>query len=92
MAVSTAVAIAISIAIDYCYCSCYINEYRWGLPVPFKVPLLFAVGDAISVQQCNNPTNEQVAAVHAQFCKALVALFDKYKHTYGWSHKTLRLV
>jgi Diacylglycerol acyltransferase len=66
--------------------------YSWGLMVPFKVPLLFAVGDPIPVPQMANPPAETVRALHAQFCRAVVCLFDKNKGEYGWAHKTLELV
>ncbi|KAG5187160.1 mono-or diacylglycerol acyltransferase type 2 [Tribonema minus] len=65
---------------------------RWGLPVPFKVPLVFAVGKPIPVPKVVNPTDEQVRELHAKFCKALVSLFDHYKAEYGWARKTLELV
>ena len=66
---------------------------RWGLPVPFQVPLLYAVGEAIQVGPPNpNPSTAEVDALHRRFCEALVGLFDKHKADYGWAHKTLRLV
>ena len=69
---------------------------RWGLPVPFRTPLLYAIGaplDSHLYQGGAGEDNEaQVDVLHAQFCDALVKLFDSHKADYGWAHKTLRVV
>uniref|UniRef100_A0A7S2C4T0 Acyltransferase n=1 Tax=Octactis speculum TaxID=3111310 RepID=A0A7S2C4T0_9STRA len=66
---------------------------RWGLPIPFPVPLLYAIGDPIDVGlPSTNPSDAQVDGLHARFCDALVDLFNKHRHEYGWGHKELRLV
>ena len=69
---------------------------RWGLPVPFRTPLLYAIGaplDGHLYQGGAGEDNEaQVDVLHAQFCDALVKLFDSHKADYGWAHKTLRVV
>ncbi|CAM9689899.1 unnamed protein product [Discosporangium mesarthrocarpum] len=64
---------------------------RWGLPVPFKVPLTYAVGKAIEVEKNTAPTAAEVDAVHTAFCKGLVSLFDRHKGECGWPHKQLEL-
>lgn len=64
---------------------------RWGLPVPFKVPLTFAIGEALSVERNPAPSPEQVDALHSRFCEALTAVFDRYKGGYGWGNKVLEL-
>ncbi len=65
---------------------------RWGLPIPYRVPLLYAVGKPLRLLQADNPTPAQVEAAHAQFLEALSDLFDRYKCYYGWGNKTLRIV
>mmetsp|Transcript_7984 Transcript_7984/g.12110 ORF Transcript_7984/g.12110 Transcript_7984/m.12110 type:complete len:323 (+) Transcript_7984:166-1134(+) len=65
---------------------------RFGLPVPFKVPLLFAIGGPIEIPKISNPTDEQVKVFHQGFCDALVDLFERCKFDYGWGHKTIKLV
>eukprot|EP00904_Undaria_pinnatifida_P004885 jgi/Undpi1/1526/HiC_scaffold_11.g04916.m1 len=64
---------------------------RWGLPVPFKVPLTFAVGEALEVEKNVSPSPEQVDALHAKFCEALTDVFDRFKGEYGWGDKELEL-
>ncbi|CAM9909492.1 unnamed protein product [Scytosiphon promiscuus] len=64
---------------------------RWGLPIPFKVPLTFAIGDALEVEKNLSPSPEQVDAVHARFCEALAGVFDRWKGAYGWADKQLEL-
>ncbi|CAM9441899.1 unnamed protein product [Hapterophycus canaliculatus] len=64
---------------------------RWGLPIPFKVPLTFAVGESLEVEKNLSPSPEQVDAVHARFCEALVGVFDRWKGAYGWADKQLEL-
>lgn len=65
---------------------------RWGLPVPFKVPLLFAMGEPIRVAKVPCPTDAEVDRLHGAFCAALQRLFEKYKDFYGWHDKILRIV
>lgn len=64
---------------------------RWGLPIPFKVPLTFAVGEALLVEKNASPSPEQVDALHSQFCDALTEVFDRFKGDYGWGDKELEL-
>lgn len=65
---------------------------RWGLPIPYRVPLLYAVGKPLHLLHAENPTPGQIEVAHAEFCRALSDLFDRYKFYYGWGHKTLRIV
>jgi len=55
---------------------------RWFLPIPFRVPLRYAVGDAIIVPKLANATKEEVDQWHAKFVDATVSLYDQYKHKY----------
>jgi len=65
---------------------------RWGLPIPYRIPLLYAVGKPLHLLHVENPTPHQIEAAHSEFCRALSDLFDRYKFYYGWGHKTLRIV
>jgi hypothetical protein len=67
------------------------------LPIPYRVPLLYAVGKPLRVLHKADPTPQEVEAAHAAFCRALQDVFDAYKHYYhdgakDWGHKTLRIV
>jgi hypothetical protein len=35
---------------------------------------------------------QQVDDMHARFCDELLRLFDRHKESYGWGHKTLKLL
>lgn len=65
---------------------------RWGLPIPFRLPLLYAVGAPLMVTKIPNPTPAQVDELHRRFVVALVQLFDKYKHLYGCPNKRLSII
>lgn len=92
---------------------------RWGLPVPFQVPLLYAVGTPLDAHCADftrtvngapaaatnvsrgprvrglsgwRPSESEVSALHAEFCTALVKVFEEHKAGYGWGHKRLVLV
>lgn len=64
----------------------------WGrflLPIPYRVPILGAMGKPIPVAKVDNPTQEQIDAVHAELLEAMVRLFDEHKASYGWEKKKL---
>jgi hypothetical protein len=70
---------------------------KFLLPIPFRVPLLFAVGAPIPVQRLppgTRPTPEQVAELQGRLVAAMTALFDKYKGAYSprWANKQLIIV
>lgn len=59
---------------------------RWGIPfgvVPNKCKLVVAVGQPIHVAAVEEPTREQVEALHAQYVAALRSLFDRHKGRMG---------
>jgi len=64
---------------------------RFGLPIPFRVPVLGVCGKAIPTHhiQTEEPTMEQVADIQNKLIKDMQDLFDKYKGLYGWEDKTL---
>ncbi|KAL0833004.1 hypothetical protein ABMA28_001124 [Loxostege sticticalis] len=68
-----------------------IFQYTFGV-VPLRSPITTVVGTPMPVQKNLEPTPEQVDAVHAEFTKRLVELFDKEKANYLPNHKDVRLV
>nr|XP_014286003.1 diacylglycerol O-acyltransferase 1 [Halyomorpha halys] len=50
--------------------------------LPFKRPLYTVVGKPISVEKKENPTTEEITALHTTFTEELVNLFEKYKYNY----------
>lgn len=66
-----------------------IFQYNFGL-VPYRKPLNIVVGKPIPVPKIENPTNEEVEAMHAKYVEALVQLYDDYNPEYG--DKNVKLV
>jgi len=65
---------------------------RWGLPIPFEVPLMYAVGRAISTQQNALPSTEEVDFTHNIYKLELLNTFEAHKEAYGWQDKRLVIV
>lgn len=64
---------------------------RFGLPIPYRVPILGVMGKPIPTKQiqCEEPTMEQVSEIQAILLKEMQALFDRYKDLYGWQETDL---
>lgn len=62
---------------------------RFGLPIPYRVPILGVMGVPIPVQQKDDPSQEEIDAVHELLLQRMVELFDEHKHSYGWGDKQL---
>mmetsp|Transcript_19428 Transcript_19428/g.58667 ORF Transcript_19428/g.58667 Transcript_19428/m.58667 type:complete len:257 (+) Transcript_19428:234-1004(+) len=59
---------------------------RWGIPfspVPNRVKMIIVLGKPIEVERIEEPTSEQVEALHARYVDALADLFDRHKHRMG---------
>jgi hypothetical protein len=68
---------------------------RLGLPIPFEIPMTYALGHAIETSHWGSPKNpapEVVDFVHNTFKAGLVRAFDDHKTAYGWGDRTLKLV
>ncbi|KAK9918066.1 hypothetical protein WJX75_000903 [Coccomyxa subellipsoidea] len=66
---------------------------RWGLPLPYKHDIVSLVGTPVTVVQQDDPSQEEVDAVHARFVTAITELFDTHKHLMpGWEKKKLTIV
>ncbi|MPC29016.1 2-acylglycerol O-acyltransferase 1 [Portunus trituberculatus] len=59
-----------------------IFQYSFGI-VPFRKPIYTVVGTPIDVPQVKMPTKEQIVALHEKYVKAVVDLYNKYKHKYS---------
>lgn len=62
---------------------------RFGLPIPYRVPIVGAMGRPIPVPLKAEPTEAEVEAMHQQLLEAMVQLFDEHKAAYGWGDKKL---
>jgi hypothetical protein len=65
---------------------------KFGLPIPFQVPILFALGDAVNLTATAAPSSEEVDFVSNIFIRELERTFESNKRFYGWEHKSLRVV
>jgi 2-acylglycerol O-acyltransferase 2 len=68
---------------------------RWGLPIPHRKPLLYAVGPPIwppPVGPNGAATEETIKQVHAAFVAELERLYYKYRGVYGWANKPLQIL
>lgn len=64
---------------------------RFLLPVPWRKPVLGVMGKGIPTHhiQCEDPTPEQIETIQTILLEDMEALFDRYKHLYGWEDKKL---
>eukprot|EP00879_Flechtneria_rotunda_P005483 GHRR01005776.1.p1 GENE.GHRR01005776.1~~GHRR01005776.1.p1 ORF type:complete len:250 (+),score=65.05 GHRR01005776.1:1680-2429(+) len=67
---------------------------RWGLPfaLPWRIPLMMAVGAPILVKQTSASDPGFAAAVdeaHGKLVAATQQLYDKYKGVFGWQDRPL---
>lgn len=64
---------------------------RFGMPIPFRAPLLAVTGKAIPTHhlKCEEPTEEQLLQVQNQLIDDMQRLFEQYKGLYGWQDKKL---
>lgn len=68
-----------------------IFQYTFGL-LPLRRRITTVVGAPLEVPLVEQPDAEQIERVHAQFCVALVALFEAHKATYIEKHATTFMV
>lgn len=71
------------------------NPHCPVLPVPSRVPLMMAIGKAIPVKKVDPSDPGFAAAVeatHADVVDAVNELYNRHKHTYGWSKRPLEIV
>lgn len=66
-------------------------QYSFGL-VPRRRPLTTVVGAPIVTEKRENPTDQEVDALHQKFCDALTNLFETHKTKYLENADNLKLV
>lgn len=57
---------------------------RWGTFLPYQKPLGVVYGQPIEVRQEDEPSQEQIDSVHAEFIARTHALFTTYKAEFGY--------
>mmetsp|Transcript_29613 Transcript_29613/g.71598 ORF Transcript_29613/g.71598 Transcript_29613/m.71598 type:complete len:390 (-) Transcript_29613:1566-2735(-) len=64
---------------------------RFGLPIPYRLPVLAVMGKPIPTHQiqCEEPTQEQIDIIQTQLLDGMQDIFDRHKHLYGWENKKL---
>jgi len=64
---------------------------RWGLPIPYRVPMTLVCGQSIRLEKIAEPTNEQVEALHARVMNEVTSMFYKHREEAGpeWKDKEL---
>ena len=60
-----------------------IFQYTFGC-LPYRHPITTVIGAPIRVERCSlPPSSEQVDALHEEYCRQLIALFEAHKEKYG---------
>ncbi|KAK5984388.1 Monoacylglycerol acyltransferase [Trichostrongylus colubriformis] len=55
-----------------------IFNYSFGM-LPHRRPITTVIGAPIRAERTENPTDQEIDALHAKYCKALVDLFEQHK-------------
>lgn len=65
---------------------------RFGMLVPRRIPLLYAIGRPIEPPQIDGkPSPEQIEQTQHMFIEAVKELYDFYKSSYGWENRPLSI-
>uniref|UniRef100_A0A914YJJ8 diacylglycerol O-acyltransferase n=1 Tax=Panagrolaimus superbus TaxID=310955 RepID=A0A914YJJ8_9BILA len=59
-----------------------IFNYSFGL-LPYRTPINTVIGKPIPVKRNQNPTQDDIDRLHAEYCAQLTILFDENKTKYG---------
>ena len=62
---------------------------RFGLPIPFRVPLLTVIGRPIPCPTVDAPSPELVNEYHDLYLRETKRIYDKYRNCYGWDDRPL---
>lgn len=65
---------------------------RWGLPLPFKTPLVTVIGRKIDIPKDENPSDELVNKYHEQYLQEISRIYHTYKNVYNWEDRKLIIV
>ena len=62
-------------------------------PVPRRAAITVVVGKPVEVgAACENPTADEVDALHAKLCAEMTAAFDSQKAAFGWDGRSLEII
>lgn len=62
---------------------------RWGLPIPYRTPMLGVAGEMIQVDKIENPTKEDIAKLLTVLEERIKETFDTHKAAYDWENVEL---
>ena len=69
------------------------------LPVPFRQKLMYVMGNTIHPGRSPDASPPNQAAVDKlvddmfeRYCDEMLRIFERHKESYGWAHKTLKLI
>lgn len=65
---------------------------RFGLPVPYRIPILGVMSAPIPVPKKEEPTDEELKFYHELLMQRMTDLFEEHKHAYGWGDKKLVII
>jgi hypothetical protein len=54
-----------------------------------KCPVYVVVGGPVEVEKKEEPTKEDVDELHGRYKQALLELFEKHKHAYGYHNSRI---
>lgn len=57
---------------------------RFGLPIPYRTPLLAVFGAPFPVKKNLQPTDKDISEVMERLEREIKALFDTHKTAFGW--------
>ena len=66
-------------------------QYSFGL-MPLSNPITVVVGHPIKVIKNENPTNEEIHALHMSYMEELYQLYEAHKSKYGQKHINIEFV
>jgi hypothetical protein len=69
--------------------ACILFWGRFGLPIPYRIPIVGIMAKPIEVPMKEDPTEEEINEMHGRLEDEMRKLFDKHKEKYGWGNKKL---
>jgi len=63
---------------------------RFGLPIPFRHRVKFVAGVPMKIVKNPNPSKEEIAKIHDEFCEELTKLY--YRHLPEWQKTELLII
>ena len=72
-----------------CKASIVFFSGRWGLPIPYRIPLLAVFDSPIIVKKKIKPTPKEIQNLLTELENRITLLFDIHKASFGWGHVKL---